>query len=45
MVNKLPCLYGYIAQTTAEDIFGKHMSTYLSNPSGESLQSVLNYPH
>ena len=37
-----PIVYnGYIAQTTAEDIFGKHMSTYLSNPSGESLQSVL----
>ena len=37
-----PIVYnGYIAQTTVEDIFGKYMSTYLSNPTGETLQEVL----
>ena len=37
-----PIVYnGYIAQTTVEDIFGKYMSTYLSNPTGDTLSNVL----
>lgn len=37
-----PIIYNqYIGQDTVEDIFGKHFSTYLSNPQGNSLQNVL----
>lgn len=37
-----PIIYNeYIPQITFEDIVGKYISTYLSNPSGESLDNVL----
>ena len=32
----------YMNQLTFENIIGKYMSTYLSNPKGETLQDVLN---
>ncbi len=38
-----PIVYNnYINQLTFENIVGKYMSTYLSNPAGEALQDVLN---
>ena len=37
-----PIVYNnYINQLTFENIVGKYMSTYLSNPSGDTLQNVL----
>ena len=37
-----PIVYNkYIDQLTFENICGKYMSDYLSNPSGASLQKVL----
>ena len=37
-----PIIYNnYINQLTFENIVGKYMSTYLSNPSGDTLQNVL----
>ena len=38
-----PIVYNnYINQLTFENIIGKYMSTYLSNPTGDTLQNVLN---
>jgi hypothetical protein len=37
-----PIVYNnYINQLTFENIIGKYMSTYLSNPTGDTLQNVL----
>lgn len=37
-----PIIYNnYINQITFEDIVGKHMSTYLANPTGETLEEVI----
>lgn len=37
-----PIVYNhYIGQDTVENIFGKYFSTYLSNPKGSSLETIL----